>query len=739
MRTAKDVLGLRLLMAAALVAVLALLIALPVIALHVDAQSEPYEYNVARVQLSQAIRRLALRTEQGAIDDLVFQHADPQIDLAFFDKEMTSVRLADVESEIVYTFDTDDRPVFARKRGVAITGARKEKFAQALRPLLAKLRNRERGSEYARRHPRPGRIPPVIAEAATIIVEGRAFDVQALLISSKSGTIPQRAARAPVLMLVTDIAECLLPPFREHFKMRDVAIIQRPPSPEQSAIPFLGVDRTPVAYLAWTPRRPGMELMEQTAPSIFMVVAILLTATLLAYRGGARNAVALAASEEKSYRLAFYDQLTDLANRRLLNERLAALLERSTADGMPLALLLIDLDRFKFVNDTYGHQCGDELIQEVARRLAASTGPDDLCARLGGDEFVILLADCDPGAAATLAFEVLSTLKQPVVLAMTTVETTGSIGIAVHAGGDGNAGELIRRADLALYRVKDNGRDSFCFFEPEMDRVLQDRRAFETDLREALRTDRLRVEYQPQFTGSMMTGVAARACWDHPTRGRVPPAAFLRLAEDCGQIEELGFSILPRILVDSRRWPGMRIALDISPVLLRMPTFLPRLRAMIVEFDVDPARFDWEIAERSFDSDDIQSRQALAGLRELGGRLVLDDFGASHSMLHLLQRFQIDRIKIARVFLTGLPDDKVSEPTVRAVVGLGDALGFDVIADGVGSEAQRISLANVGCHSIQGALAGSPMTAQGIDDILATTHEYVSSPDRRKAGRAVHA
>lgn len=718
MRAAKDVISLRLLMGAAVAAVLTLLVALVVIGIHVDARSMPYENDVARAQLDQSIRRLALRTEEGAIDDTVLEHADPQLDQAWFQKNMTSPRVADVESQIVYTFDADDRVVFARDRGRPITGKRSEDFAQALQPLMASLRERERGSDHARRHPHHGLVPTVVAGAATVVVEGRVFDVQALLVSSKSGTVAQRGARAPVLMLVTDIEQCLLPPLRDHLKLKAVAVILHRPSPGQGAIPLLGVDRRPVAYLVWAPNRPGAELTLRLLPPIVIVVVLLLVAMLYAYNRGTRNAVALAESEARNYRLAFYDQLTGLANRRLFNERLAALMARSASDGGPLALLLIDLDRFKFVNDTHGHQCGDELIAEVARRLSASIGPGDLCVRLGGDEFVILAADCDPDQAAELAERVLAALKQPFALSLTVVETTGSIGIAVHRGSGGDAGELVRRADLAMYRVKDNGRDDFCLFETEMDEVLKDRRAFEADLKETLAAERLGVEYQPQFTGAALTGVAARARWDHPTRGRVPPTVFGRLADECGQTEALGFALLRRAAADGRRWPGLRIAVALSPMLLRLPTFLPRLLAMLGEYGVDPARFDWEIAESSLAGDDTAT-QALTGLRALGGRLVLDNFGAGESTLQVLRRSRVDRIKIDRVFLTGRSDDQVSEPTIRAVVGLGDALGFDVIADGVDTEAHRTTLADVGCHSVQGLVAGKPMAAAGVDAMLA--------------------
>ena len=507
----------------------------------------------------------------------------------------------------------------------------------------------------------------------------------------------------------------------------------RPPERRagRGVVPVLDLDGRPAAFLVWTLRKPGLELMQQAAAPVLLVVCSLLGAVLFAYRRGTRSALALAASEARSHRLAFHDQLTDLANRRLLNARLEAALAASAADGAPLALLLIDLDHFKFVNDTYGHPCGDELIREVARRLVEAAGAGALCARLGGDEFVILEPGCDAAGAAATARRVLASLKAPVPLAEATLHTGGSIGVAVHPGGHGSAGDLLRQADLALYRAKGEGRGGSCFFEVEMDLALQHRRVLETDLREALAAGQLTVDYQPQYSGDVLTGLEGLARWRHPARGSVSPGVFIPLAEECGLIEELGWQVLRRAFTDSARWPGLSVAVNVSPIQLRLPGFLPQLRALIAETGIAPTSFEIELTERVLMADDPHTQDTLATLRNLGFRLALDDFGTGYSSLSYLRSFPIDKIKIDKSFVDGLPRDKVAEALIRAIVRLGSALGMEVIAEGVETPAQRRALAAIGCRSVQGFLTGRPCAASVIDALVADLQDAAAAPVAR--------
>ncbi len=417
---------------------------------------------------------------------------------------------------------------------------------------------------------------------------------------------------------------------------------------------------------------------------------------------------------EAARRLAYHDQLTGLVNRRQLTQHLTQALAHADTHGDEVALLLIDLDRFKFVNDTYGHACGDELLREVARRLEQACRPGDICARLGGDEFVVLAPTCSAQDAGAIASRILKSLSEPMQLAATVVHTAASIGISLHAGGEGGDANLLRCADLALYRVKERGRNAFCFFETEMDQAVQSRRGLEADLREAIRGGAIDVVYQPQFDGDAMVGVEALARWTHPTRGAVPPSFFISLAEECGLIEELGMSIIRRAFADSWRWPDLRMAINLSPVQLRVPSFLKDLQLLLESSGVPAERIEFELTETILLADDVQTQHTLAALRGLGFGLALDDFGTGYSSLSYLRRFPIDRIKIDRSFVMGLPDDKVSDAVVRAVVRLGRSLGLKVVAEGVETAAQRRALASAGCQATQGYLMGRPVEAAQI-------------------------
>lgn len=714
----RDLKGLQLLVGAAILAVAALLVSLPLLAARVDAQSAQYEVNVASSELQEGIKRLSLRTAEGAIDDGILSHSDPVVDQKWYQENMTSIREHDVESQIVYTFDADDRAVFVRERAVPITGRREANFEQAVRPLLAHLRQLERGSEQLRRHPRSGHPPPVIAISTTIVVRNRVYDVEALLISSKAGLVAQKAARAPALFLVTDMEKCLLPPLRERFKLRDASITPAPPMAQQSSTALTNLDGRAVAFLTWTPRRQGRELVRSALPPILLVVFLLLGATLFAYRRGTRSAIALAKSEATSHHLAFHDQLTDLGNRRMLMQRLDAVLDGARFDGRLAAVLLLDLDRFKFVNDTYGHQCGDELIREVARRLKEVSQPGDLCVRLGGDEFVILATRADASEVAAIARQLLTAIKAPVCLSAAIVHTAASIGIATSAA-EADANGTLRQADLALYRVKEQGRNNFCFFEIEMDQILQTRRALEADLREALAMGHLTVAYQPQMIAGELVGVEALARWNHSARGAVAPNVFIEVAEECGLIEELGIQVSRQVFEQSWRWPGLKIAINLSPVQLRAPTFLPALLCLVDDSRIDPSQFEFELTERVLMADDLQTQQSLATLRGIGFSLALDDFGIGYSSLTYLRRFPISKIKIDRSFVCDLPNDKIAGAMIRAVVRLARALNVGVLAEGVETDEQKKRLIANGCHAMQGNLTGPPVPAEGIDAIFA--------------------
>jgi len=379
-------------------------------------------------------------------------------------------------------------------------------------------------------------------------------------------------------------------------------------------------------------------------------------------------------------------------------------------------VLCIDLDRFKEVNDTYGHHVGDELIREAGRRMAAQCRSCDTFYRLSGDEFAIVQVQVEAKGAGALADRLVRTMAEPIQLGAGMIFAGCSIGITVIGTAGTEPEEAFRQADLALYRAKANGKGQFAFFESEMDAAIKTRRALEGDLRLALAAGELQMNYQPQVNQrDQMTGVEALIRWNHPERGQVSPAFFVPIAEECGLIGELGLFTLRRAFEDSRRWPGLKVAVNVSASQLRMKDFVPKVEALLKEMKVDPFNFELEITEGLLLGDDPATHETLRRLRGVGFQLALDDFGTGYSSLSYLQRYPINKIKIDRSFISNLGLDSEAGAVVGAIVKLAKALRLQVIAEGVETDIQRDELIAVGCADIQGYLFSRPVGAEDID------------------------
>jgi len=485
-----------------------------------------------------------------------------------------------------------------------------------------------------------------------------------------------------------------------------------------------------VAVLTWRPQTPGLDLLQQLFAPIMGAVAALLAAALFLFRRGRRLAEGLVASEARAAHLAFYDALTGLPNRTLYFDRLSHALDQlRRRPGQQIAVHCIDLDRFKEVNDTYGHHVGDELIREAALRMAALCRSADTFARLSGDEFAIVQTDATPASAAVLATRLVAAMNEPIQLGSGKMFSGCSIGVSMIEGGDVDPAEALRQADLALYRAKQNGRLQYCFFELEMDAAVKTRRALEADLREALANGDLRMAYQPQVDkNGVMTGVEALVRWTHPQRGPVAPSFFIPIAEECGLIVELGLFTLRQAFVDSRRWGDLRIAVNVSATQMRMKDFVDRVVELVEETRVDPRRFELEITEGILLGDDPATLQTLRRLRGMGFSLALDDFGTGYSSLSYLQRYPISKIKIDRAFIAHLGVDAEAEAVVGAIVKLARALRLQVIAEGVETTDQRSRLASAGCQSIQGFLFSRPVPADEIDAMMTAGAPLAEQP-----------
>ena len=502
----------------------------------------------------------------------------------------------------------------------------------------------------------------------------------------------------------------------------------------EASLYIVGLEGARQPRFVWTPERPGDSVMEHVFPSILIAILAIGVFSVFMFAHVRFVTTDLVNREAQANHLAHHDPLSGLPNRVHFTKRLDSELSRIRDSNEAVAVLFLDLDKFKEVNDTHGHEAGDELIRQVARRLSETLRGGDMLSRFGGDEFAIIqtrvkgAADC-----ASLAQRVLDSIHTPFRLNVCTVSIGVSIGIALAPNDSRERERLMKLADLALYRAKNEGRNRFSFFELGMDDALRLRKAVEDDLRDAIARDELDILYQPQFSadGRRVLGVEALVRWNHPVYGPIPPANFIPIAEERGLVGLLGEWVLRRACRDGRRWPGISVAVNVSPIQFRHADFVDTVTRIVGEEEMDPARVELELTEGVIVEDADAAETAMMDLRSRGFRFALDDFGTGYSSLIYLRRFAFDKIKIDRSFLESMESTGESAILVHSVVHLGRALGLTVTAEGVETLEQQRFLQAVGCHQLQGYLFCRPVTAAEIDDLVA------NGPEARTRARAV--
>ena len=430
------------------------------------------------------------------------------------------------------------------------------------------------------------------------------------------------------------------------------------------------------------------------------------------------------ALEEQLRHQAYHDPLTGLANRALFTDRLEEALRRSDRDRTGLAVLLLDIDAFKTVNDSLGHSSGDELLMAVSERLGSRLRPGDTAARLGGDEFVVLAEVlAHPEEAMVLAERLRKTLTAPFALGGRQVAIRASIGIAMVWPGDQVTGEeLLRNADVAMYVAKSAGQGGHAEFKPHMHEAALARLEMESELRSALSDGQLELHYQPivGLPGRQVVGAEALIRWHHPAKGMVMPGQFIPVAEQSGLIDDIGTWVLNaacrQVAVWSATGGPAEVAVNVSARQLSSSEFVGVVRGSLAASGATPARLTLEITESVLMDDPDAASRTLADLRRLGVRVAIDDFGTGYSSLSYLGRFPLDYLKVDRSFVAGLGTDDASEcvghaPLVSGIAQLGAALGLTVVAEGVETEYQAAAVARLGCHLAQGYLFGRPVPA----------------------------
>ena len=428
-------------------------------------------------------------------------------------------------------------------------------------------------------------------------------------------------------------------------------------------------------------------------------------------------------AQERITHLARYDDLTGLANRNQFRERINGMLAAMHKGKNHIAIHLIDLDRFKTINDTLGHPIGDKLLKEVASRLKTVIRPGDMITRFGGDEFVVLQVGTERYQDAKwLAQRLARTLKDPFEIDGHRIDIGASIGIAMAPMDGVDADQLLKKADMALYAAKNGGGGDHRFFALEMEEAAQERRALELDLREALSSDQFQLYFQPlvDLRTGRVTTCEALMRWKHPNRGMVPPAVFIPIAEETGLIISLGEWALQRACAEAANWPkSVKVAVNLSPVQFRDRGLALHVVSALAKSGLPAQRLELEVTERLLLEDSDGTLATMEQLKNLGVSISLDHFGTGYSSLNYLRKFPFQKIKIDQSFIQGLGEERDAQAIIGAVAGLGASLDKTVVAEGIETEEQMRQVKAHGCHEGQGHFFGEPMAAETIHARLA--------------------
>jgi diguanylate cyclase (GGDEF)-like protein len=539
------------------------------------------------------------------------------------------------------------------------------------------------------------------------------------------------AGPSPFLLTVRTVDKNMLASIGERLQLADLRMVGREPeSAGHNTYEFVDGNNDRIARFAWLPLKPGAAILVSVIPFIGIALAGFTILAGLVLRYMRYTAATIATGENRLRYLALHDPLCGLPNRNFFSDRLESTIADVQRALLPAAAVFyVDLDHFKDVNDTLGHPVGDELIRNVTLRLSHMMRGDDLVARLGGDEFaVITAASSDHAELHEIASRMIATLCAPYTVSGHTIVIGASIGIAVIDQRTGGSADIMRYADMALYRAKNEGRNRACIYDAVMDADLSRRKLIEQDLRETIANDALKVLYQPIFnaSGDKVVGVEALARWLHPTRGFIPPTEFIPIAEHSGLIIELGAKVLRQACRDGLAWPGITVSVNVSPLQFRRLDFVNMVERILAETGFDPKRLELELTETTLLGNVESAEAAMRQLKARGVRFALDDFGTGYSSLLYLRRFPFDKLKVDQSFVHSIEKAADAAAIVHAVVSLGRGLGMKVTAEGVETAEQQLFLRAAGVHYMQGFRFGRPAEPAEIAVRIATPGVYRS-------------
>ncbi|MEZ2331195.1 EAL domain-containing protein [Mesorhizobium sp. RCC_202] len=609
----------------------------------------------------------------------------------------------------VYILDSANHVIHAMREGKVVDASSYGEDEPELAPTVQKLRAMLAEPPKADASGQPAKM---VAEDL-VSLSGQPAILSVMPLVPSSDRVTQAPGTEYLHVSVEFINDAVIGKIAGKYLLDGARLVPLSQPTGPAAIPLIDSRGVILGYIGWDQDRPGITLVRKVAPAL--AIALLLAGGVLLFllRRLRRASAALQTSQDQAQYLAFHDTLTGLPNRALFEDRLRRTLLFANHDAARVALLYLDLDRFKHVNDTLGHPAGDELVRQTAARLRHTIREVDTVARLGGDEFAIILLDVrDVRSAEDIADRLQQKLREPFKLIGDQVFISASIGIALSAGEETDADDLLRKADIALYEAKKNGRGRYQVFAGDMDDLLLRKRKVEAELRKALNGGGgIKLAYQPIFAadGRRILGAEALIRWGHEVHGALPAAQFIAIAEERGLIGDLGKWALTEACRFAVRTELPWIAVNISPMQLRDAGFAEQVASILNETGLDPARLQLETTESVLLEHNDAIGTTIAALRKSGIRIVLDDFGTGYSSLSYLRRQAIDKLKIDRSFVRLLDEDDSACAIVKALIEFALALKVEVTAEGVETDGQKALLVGMGCHQLQGYLMSPPL------------------------------
>ncbi|OJF91035.1 putative bifunctional diguanylate cyclase/phosphodiesterase [Pararhizobium antarcticum] len=598
--------------------------------------------------------------------------------------------------------DSTNKPVIAYRNGEAIQAPLSDFFGKAFDGMLAQARKSDYGTDVP--------VHFIRSDAGVALIG-------AAVITPSATDESARPENHYVLAFAKHVTPDVVAEISGSFNIAQLSLDPGPLQTKLSA-PLQDVDGNTVAYINWPSQTPGTKSYREVESTINAAAVIFVIFLLSIGAVGLFTINSLKTSGMRSRHRASHDALTGLLNRSGLLETMAAIRKMHGSGNASLRLHFIDLDGFKGVNDAWGHGVGDELIVAVAGRLRDALSADAMIARLGGDEFAVVTVETsDAQAARSIGQQIQAALERVFEIGGRTIGIGASIGVALSRAGTIESDELIRRADIALYRAKDLGRGITVEFEESFDVDTRRLAKLEDALRKTLSNEGIDVAFQPliQAGTGTMCGVEALARWTSGEGVRFGPDVFIPLAERSGLIDILGLQVLTKSLEAARQWPGIGLSVNVSPVQLKNPNFTQSVVDALKAADFDPQRLCIEVTEGLLISDPEQAQRAIEGLKAAGIKIALDDFGSGFASIGTLRRFGFDRMKVDRSLIVALDHDENAGAILQATIALANALQIPVTAEGIETEQQALAVKLSGCDELQGYLFSKPISAEALN------------------------